>query len=133
MTDAELARWHYDHRHELEQEEDELVEAEIAPQLSVTMSFRLPGSEADAIRTAARAAGLSLSEWIRQACSDALVDDGLSEHREAIDSELAEAERQTAATQKRLAAARKQNLRRVTPRKASSATRSQESTGKSAH
>jgi hypothetical protein len=37
--------------------------------LSVTMSFRLPGAEADSIREAARAAGMSLSEWIRQVAS----------------------------------------------------------------
>jgi hypothetical protein len=38
---------------------------EISPQLSVTMSFRLPGAEADAIRQAADAADMTLSEWIR--------------------------------------------------------------------
>jgi hypothetical protein len=113
MTDAELAQWQYEHREELDEEEGEPVDVEISSNLTVTMSFRLPGSEADAIRQAAREAGMSLSAWIRQACAEALTEDDLSEQRAAIDSELAEAERQVAATQRRLAAARKQNRSRA--------------------
>jgi predicted HicB family RNase H-like nuclease len=75
MTDAQLARWQYAPRDELASDEGEAVEVEISPQLSVTISFRLPGAEADAIREAARDAGVSLSEWIRQACAAALEPD----------------------------------------------------------
>jgi predicted HicB family RNase H-like nuclease len=76
FTDAEQADWHYAHRGELEQEPGEAVDVEFAANLSVGMSFRLPGTEADAIRAAAGAAEMSLSEWIRQACAEAAADDG---------------------------------------------------------
>lgn len=64
MSDAELAEHHWQHR---DDELGEEVEFEIAKPLRVTMSFRLPAEEADAIREAAAAAGTSLSEWIRWA------------------------------------------------------------------
>jgi hypothetical protein len=64
MSEAELAEHHWQHR------EDELgaqVDVEVVKPLRVTMSFRLPAEEADAIREAAAAAGTSMSEWIRWA------------------------------------------------------------------
>jgi hypothetical protein len=64
MSDAELAEYHWEHR---DDELGEEVEFEVAKPLRVTMSFRLPAQEADAIRAAAAAAGTSLSEWIRWA------------------------------------------------------------------
>jgi hypothetical protein len=110
LSEAGLAAWQYAQRDELDREQGEPVEVEFAPNLSVSMSFRLPGAEADAIRTAARSAGMSLSEWIRQVCADAATDDGGLQRRRAIDAELAEAEREIAKMQRRLAAARRQNL-----------------------
>jgi hypothetical protein len=64
MSDAELAEHHWQHRDETLGEE---VAFEIVKPLRVTMSFRLPAEEAEAIREAAAAAGTSLSEWIRWA------------------------------------------------------------------
>jgi hypothetical protein len=110
QSEARLAAWQYAHRDELDREQGDAVEVEVAPTLSVTMSFRLPGTEADAIRTAARAAGMSLSEWIRQVCAEAAADDGGLQRRRAIDAELAAAEREIVKMQRRLAAARRQNL-----------------------
>ncbi len=74
MTDAELARWQYAHRDQLdaEAEDGEPVEIDISPQMAVTMSFRLPSAEAESIRTAAKGQGITLSEFIRDACKDAL-------------------------------------------------------------
>jgi hypothetical protein len=109
-SEAGLAAWQYAHRDELDGAQGEPVEIEFAPNLSVSMSFRLPGAEADAIRSAARSAGMSLSEWIRQVCADAAADDGGLQQRQAIDAELAEAEREIAKMQRRLAAARLRNL-----------------------
>ncbi len=73
LSEAELAQWHYDHHARASMPtEGELVEVQIAPQFAVTMSFRLPGVEADTIRHAAEAAGVTLSgAGIRQACADA--------------------------------------------------------------
>lgn len=86
MTEAERAEWYYQHRDELVSEDDEPVEVEVSPRLDVTLSFRLPAAEADEIRSAARAAGVSLSAWIREACAmsyvtpdDALGSEPLSE------------------------------------------------------
>lgn len=73
MTDAELADWHYAHREELNADPGEPVEdLEISPNISITMSFRLSGAEADAIREAAAEAGVNFSEWIRAACASAV-------------------------------------------------------------
>lgn len=105
MTEAELAEWQYAHRDVLDPEEGEEVEFDISQQLSVTISFRLPGAEADAIREAAREAGLSLSEWIRQACADALDPDPTGSSRRVVQSELRDATRQLEALAKRLEAA----------------------------
>lgn len=44
-----------------------MIEVQVAPQLAVTMSFRLPGAEADVIREAAKAENVTLSAWIRNA------------------------------------------------------------------
>lgn len=79
LTDAELAEWQYAHREELDAEDGELADIEIAPELSVSMSFRLPGHEADAIRSASAASGLTMSDWIRRACASALDDERLTE------------------------------------------------------
>ena len=128
MTEAELAEWHYAHREELDAEEGEEVELESSPQPSVTISFRLPGAEADAVRSAADEADLTLSEWIRQACADAL-DPGTPEtSRRVAQAELRRATREVRALARRLDnAARRQaapervrNGRRA--RKPSSAT-----------
>jgi hypothetical protein len=105
MTDAELAEWQYAHRDELESAEGEEVEVEISPHLSVTISFRLPGAEADAIREAARDAGVSLSEWIRQACAEALEPDEAASSRRAVQAELRDATRELEALVRRLDAA----------------------------
>lgn len=91
MSEAELAEWQYAHRQELDAEEGELVDVEISPQLSVTMSFRLPGAEADGIREAADAADMTLSEWIRQACDVALDPAGDGSRRQKVDEELVKA------------------------------------------
>jgi hypothetical protein len=125
QSEAGLAAGQYAHRDELDREQGEPIEVEFAPNLSVSMSFRLPGTEADAIRTAARSAGLSLSEWIRQVCADAALDNNGLQRRQAIDAELAEAEREIAKMQRRLAAARRQNLgtrQRKTTRRTTSST-----------
>jgi hypothetical protein len=105
MTDAELAEWQYAHRDELDADEGEEVEVEVSPQLSVTISFRLPGAEADAIRGAARDAGVSLSAWIRDACADALVPDESARSGRAIEAELRDATRELEMLARRLDAA----------------------------
>lgn len=119
LSEAELAEWQYAHRDELDSEQGELVDVEISPHVSVTMSFRLPGTEADAIRRAAADAGVTMSEWIREACSNAATDPS-TPHRDHVEELLADAERRLATAQQNLARARKQN--RVS-RKASGATR----------
>lgn len=105
FTEGELAAWQYDHRDELDSKEGEKVEVDISPQLSVTLSFRLPGAEADAIRQAATAAGMSLSEWIRQACSDALDPDRRARSHRAVQTELRDATHQLEELARRLDAA----------------------------
>jgi hypothetical protein len=66
--EAADAQWLYDHRDDLDGEE---VEFEVVKPLSVTFAFRLPEDEANAIRSAAESAGLSVSEFIRSACREA--------------------------------------------------------------
>jgi hypothetical protein len=68
MTDAELADYHYAHRDDPALD-GEPVEMTVARPLSVTMSFRLPRSEALAIRAAVEGSGMTQSEWIRAACA----------------------------------------------------------------
>ena len=102
LSEAELAEWQYAHRDELESEEGEEVEVEISPQLSVTISFRLPGGEADAIREAARDAGVSLSEWIREACAATLEPDEDAGSRREVQTELRDATRELEALARRL-------------------------------
>lgn len=77
MTDAELADYQYAHRDTpLGADADlEDVEVEIAHPFSVSMSFRLPAHEAEAIRSAAEQAGMSVSDWIRGVCSAAASED----------------------------------------------------------
>jgi len=73
MTDAQAAEWHYEHQGELDanSDEDEEITVEYDEKISVTMSFRLPAEEAQAIRRAASKVGMSQSEWIRNACATA--------------------------------------------------------------
>lgn len=78
MTEAELAEYQWEHR---DDDLGEQVEFEVASPLAVTMSFRLPASEAARIRQAAEAAGMSLSEWIRRACEDAATVDAAAAPR----------------------------------------------------
>ncbi|MGH3926101.1 MAG: plasmid mobilization protein [Pseudonocardiaceae bacterium] len=87
MNDAELAEHHWEHR---DDELGEEVEFEVAKPLRVTMSFRLPGEEADAIREAATAAGTSLSEWIRWAAMRAARDADVPPPRHAAISRARE-------------------------------------------
>lgn len=74
MTDAEVAEQQYDayDAGELDDEDGEPAEFEVARPLVATMSFRVPREEADAIRTAAAEAGLSQSGWIRAAARTAI-------------------------------------------------------------
>lgn len=87
MSDAELAEYHWEHR---DDELGEEVDFEIAKPLRITMSFRLPAEEADAIREAAAAAGTSLSEWIRWATMRATRDTGVPPPRHAAISRARE-------------------------------------------
>jgi len=87
MSDAELAEHHWQHR---EDELGEEVDFEIVKPLRVTMSFRLPAEEADAIREAAAAAGTSLSEWIRWATMRAARDTDVPPPRHAAISRARE-------------------------------------------
>lgn len=70
MTDAEIADWQYAHKDELDDdlEDAEEVEVEVAKPLEVTTSFRMTAEEAAFIRSAAKDAKMSVSQWIRQAC-----------------------------------------------------------------
>ena len=65
MTQEEYAEWLYQHRDDTEGWEE--VEAEVSPNLASVVSVRLRRSELTAIETAADAAGLKLSTFIRQA------------------------------------------------------------------
>ncbi len=87
MSDAELAEHHWQHRDDALGEE---VDFEIVKPLRVTMSFRLPAEEADAIREAAAAAGTSLSEWIRWATMRAARDIDIPPPRHAAISRARE-------------------------------------------
>jgi uncharacterized protein (DUF1778 family) len=64
-TESQDAQWLYEHRDELEGED---VDFEAVKPASVTFAFRLPPDEAKAIRDAAETAGISVSEFIREAC-----------------------------------------------------------------
>lgn len=76
MTDAEIAEWQYAHRDELDAELDsdeyETVDASPTKDVATVTSFRMPPGELEQIRVAARAEGLTMSEWIRNACTAAL-------------------------------------------------------------
>ena len=105
MSDAELAEWQYAHRSELPSTSDEEVAVEISPQLRVTISFRLPGHEANAIREAARDGGLSLSEWIRRACTDAMSPGTTAQRQRELRGELHQLANELEAVAKRFDAA----------------------------
>lgn len=105
IPEAELAEWQYAHRDEFDADRGEEIDANVSPHLSVTISFRLPGDETDAIRQAARDAGMTLSEWVRQACSDALDPDRSARSHRAVQSELRDATRQLEELARRLDAA----------------------------
>lgn len=130
MTDAELAEWQYAHRDELEAEDGEPVHAEISTQLSVTLSFRVPGSEADTIREAAREAGMSMSEWIRRACAVAAAPDSAAAQAQEAQEALDEAVRLVQIAQRRMAsepvrtAAAKKGTAKKTAAKKSAAKKS---------
>lgn len=76
MTDEEVADWQYANRAELDAELDsddyETVDAIPAKDVATVTSFRMPPGELEQIRAAARAEGLTMSEWIRNACKAAL-------------------------------------------------------------
>jgi hypothetical protein len=91
LDEEALASWQYEHREELDAERGEEVDVAIAPDLAVAMSFRLSGSEADAIRTAAREAGLTLSEWIRRACGRAVAEQAEHGPEDTVERALEEA------------------------------------------
>lgn len=76
-TDAGIAERQYDAHDagELRDDDGDPVEFDVAKPLLATMSFRLPREEADAIRAAARAVGVSQSEWIRAAARIAINED----------------------------------------------------------
>jgi hypothetical protein len=67
MTDAEIAERQYRAHDagELEDDEGETVQFDVAKPLLATISFRLPRDEAEAIQHAAKMADVSQSEWIR--------------------------------------------------------------------
>jgi hypothetical protein len=127
MTDAELAEWQYAHRDELDAEEGEPVDAEISPQLSVTLSFRAPGAEADAIREAARHAGMSMSEWIRQACAVAAAPDVAAVQAREAQGALDEVVRLVRSAQRRMAS---QPVRTAAATKAAAEKATKKSTAK---
>lgn len=79
LSEAELAEWQYDHRDELDAHLGEPVDVTMADDLAVTISFETSGAEADAIRRAAAAAGVSMSTWIRAAILAGLHDVNPSE------------------------------------------------------
>lgn len=105
LADAELAQWQHAHRSQLDSEHGEEVEVDISAQLSVTISFRLPGAEADAIRQAAEDAGMTLSEWVRRACSHVLDPDRSGRRHREVQAELRDATRQLEELARRLDAA----------------------------
>jgi hypothetical protein len=76
MSDAEIADWQYAHRDELDEalgtDDYETVNAEPAKDVATVTSFRMPPGELEEIRIAAKAEGLTMSEWIRNACKAAL-------------------------------------------------------------
>lgn len=76
MTDAEIADWQYAHRDQLDAELDsddyETVDASATKDVATVTSFRMPPGELEQIRVAARDAGMTMSEWMRNACKTAL-------------------------------------------------------------
>jgi hypothetical protein len=76
MSDAEIADWQYAHRDELDaaldSDDHEPVEAVAANDVATVTSFRMPPGELEQIRAATAADGVTMSEWIRNACKAAL-------------------------------------------------------------
>lgn len=70
LSDAEVADWYLGAGRTTDPADEVEVEVDVAPTLDVTMSFRLPAEEADAIRTHAGDAGVTMSRWIRDACAE---------------------------------------------------------------
>jgi hypothetical protein len=68
---ADAAYWN-EHLADPDIDDGEVVEVEIARPLTSTFSLRIPAAELDAIRAAASNAGVSVSEWVRTACTTAL-------------------------------------------------------------
>lgn len=62
----------FEHRNDPDEWEDQPVEIEVRPAGSEVVSFRLPSDELDRVMEAARAAGESLSQFVRGALSGRL-------------------------------------------------------------
>jgi predicted HicB family RNase H-like nuclease len=84
MSDAEIADWQHAHRDELDEALHtttyETVEAQPAKDVATVTSFRMPPGELEQIRIAAKAEGVTMSEWIRGACKAALGRGGRRPH-----------------------------------------------------
>lgn len=76
---------------------------------SETIAFRVCAAQAQSIRLAAQDAGVSVSEWIREAAGAALEPDACHRGGCDIEKELTNAEKQLDAANQRLHAAREQN------------------------
>jgi len=61
------AREIYEHRHDEGEWSEEAVPVSVRPTRTSVVSFRLPSEEFDVLEAAARAAGESLSEYVRRA------------------------------------------------------------------
>lgn len=61
------ARELHEHRNDPDEWEDQAVEIEVRPAPSAVVSFRIPNEELHRVSEAARAAGESLSEYVREA------------------------------------------------------------------
>jgi hypothetical protein len=68
---ADAAYWN-EHLDNPDIDDGEVVEVDVARPLTSTFSLRIPAAELDAIRAEASNAGVSVSEWVRTACTTAL-------------------------------------------------------------
>jgi hypothetical protein len=137
MTETQLAEWQYAHREELDAEEGEVVDFDVAAHVSMTMSFRLPGPEADSIRAAAQEAGMTLSEWIRQACADAIRPSEAAARRREVEAALNEVTKHLDLMRKRLEVVRaksrtaaKRSTTKTAAKKSGAAAEKTSTTGK---
>lgn len=80
-TTADAAYWN-EHLTDPDIDDGEVVEVEVARPLTSTFSLRIPASELDAIRAEASNAGVSVSEWVRTACTTAL---STQENRQVVE------------------------------------------------